>query len=156
MGSIPTLANKIFILSFLYQKLYIYHSYECNLQCCTLVAGRQTWATLSRILVDVTLGLKPGVVARPNSGVASLHTFWCGMGVLKLGSCVDVCGCGMGVKVTHLHIIWHPHIKGLRKFPCASWLLHYLTEPLPWGLKLPGERRNIVFHQAYSIWQSPN
>ena len=65
-----------------------------------------------------------GGAAWIKSGVASLHTIQCGMGVLKVQNCVDVCGCKVGVRRTHFHTIWpylintlmfHVIIKNLQK-----------------------------------------
>ncbi len=44
--------------------------------------------------------------AHRKSGVASLRTFWCGMGGLKLEIFVDVCVHKKGAKMKDLHTIW--------------------------------------------------
>ena len=61
--------------------------------------GRQTDAIIVKPFVA---GRTPGVAAQVKSGVASLRTFWCGMGVPKLGNCGEVCG----HKIIHFHTIW--------------------------------------------------
>ncbi len=57
----------------------------------------------------------PRGAAHGKSGVASLRTFRCGMGYLKLEHCVDVCAHKKGVKMKDLHTIWGHYHKCTHK-----------------------------------------